>query len=140
MPGSALWAVQVAVYSVLAQDTTLQVLLGATVASPKVFDTPPENQEFPYVIIGDLYEVPDDTIGRTGKRVTVPLFAWSRAPTAKECADILNRLVELLDRVPLSITGWNHVHTDHMRSVAGRESDGATRRAAAEFQLMVSEA
>lgn len=137
MSGSALWAVQDAIYDVLAGDSTLQGLLGTTTAAPKVYDQPPDNTTYPYGILGDAIEARDDTLGRSGKLVTITIDYWSRYAGSKEVKGIANRTVVLLDGVALTITGYMHVRTVHDRTVAGRDPDGISRRAAVYFSVYV---
>ena len=138
MAGSATWVTRVSVYALLGADAALQTLLGTTPANPRVFDAVPTNQPPPYVVIGRISEVPFDTIGRSGKRLTVPLLVESRYPGEKEVSEIAKRLAQLLDRQRLSIEGYDHVSTAHLRTTPG--ADGDSRFAQVDFELLMMEA
>jgi hypothetical protein len=135
MAGSAVWVTQEAVYAKLTNDATLQSLLGGSVgAASRVFDAVPPNQEYPFVVIGSMSEVPSDTIGRSVKRLTAILLTFSRYQGAKEIAQVMDRVAALLDGVALTITGYEHIRTVHTRSLATRD-DGVTRRGEQDFDI-----
>lgn len=142
MAGSALWATQTAVYGVLAGDATLQTLLGTTTSTPYVFDSVPDNQAYPYVVIGDLGEQRDDTVGRTGKRIALPVVGVSSYPGNSQIHSIINRIAALLDRQALTITGYSHIKTLHRRTTPARQESGGVvvRVGVIEFEIIVSEA
>jgi hypothetical protein len=139
MAGSALWVVQDAAYDVLAADAILQALLGGSVEAPKIYDQVPDNRSYPYAVIGDATETRDDTFGRSGKVVSITIDLWSRYAGSKEMKVIADRIAVLLDGVTLGVTGYQHVRTVHDRTVAGRDSDGVSRRAAVFFSVYVKQ-
>lgn len=139
MSGSALWAVQDAVYDVLSADATLETLLGGTPSAPKVYDEVPGNTTFPYVVMGDATETREDTIGKWRKSVTLGIEAWSRYEGWKNLEQIVDRIAILLDGVALTITGYTHVRTIHDKTVVGRDADGVTRRALIFLRVLVTQ-
>lgn len=134
MAGSALFRVQEAIYSALSADSTL----GALVTG--VFDAPPENQTHPYVVVGDAVEYPMDTLASTMKRVDIDVTAWSQYPGMKEAVAILDRVVVLLHKVSLSVTGYQHVGTVQTPTQVTRgENEGVARRGVARFSVWVKQ-
>jgi len=137
MAGSAIWPTQEAVYTKLAADSTLQTLLGGTVQAPRVFDAVPENQDFPFAVIGQSVEAPNDTYAVSVKDIRLTVLVFSRYLGSKEIVQAMDRAAVLLDGVSLTITGYSHIRTIHTRTLATRENDGVTRRGELEFQILV---
>jgi hypothetical protein len=104
-PVSPMGAIQDAVYDVLTADVTLMTLVSG------IYDAVPENAEFPYVVIGEALELPDDRLDGYGRETVLTLHVWSRHRGFSEATEILARLVTLLDHQSLTITSQHHVAT-----------------------------
>lgn len=105
MSGSPASPFQDAIYTRLSGDATLVTTLGAG-----VYDVVPDRAAFPYVTIGEQTEAPNDTMGKTGRDVTITVHIWTRdsESRSKQPAQLLmNRVDALLDRWALSVSGWN---------------------------------
>lgn len=99
---SCLWALQKAMYGVLIADSALAQLAHG------VYDgvAPPET-EFPYVVLGEATEVGSDILSRVGREATVTIHVWSNYRGDQEIKRITDRIVQLLDRVRVTMTDWN---------------------------------
>lgn len=101
---SPLLAVQTAIYEKLSQDATLSGMAG-------VYDHVPEDAEHPYVEIGETTQTADNTLDGFGRQQVVTLHVWSKHRGFKEALQIEDRLTELLDHQPLTLSGFDHVFT-----------------------------
>lgn len=59
-----------------------------------VFDYVPEKTEFPYVVLGEIEEVPENTKTTVGSRITQTLYVFSNAEGKKETFEIINDIKE----------------------------------------------
>jgi hypothetical protein len=76
------------------------------------YDYVPEGTPEPYIHLDNPTEAPWDCLNdEYGERVTYILHIWSVYRGAKECADIIAHIKELLDNQDLSITGYDHIRT-----------------------------
>lgn len=85
--------VQIGIRAVLLGDTVLTNIIGAR----SVWDEPPEDEEMPYVHIGESTSIPDGSHGGQGRQVAATLHSWAKARSASAVNSIGERLVALLD-------------------------------------------
>jgi len=133
--GSAMAAVQAAVYSKLTADVGAGGLLNVT--SPMitgVFDEVPDGQSFPYIVIGDQNEASFSTMAKDGGVLLITLHIWSQAKGFREAELVLGRANYLLDGA-LVITGYAHVGTVYEGADTLRDPDGITRHIAARYRV-----
>lgn len=97
---------QRAVYQQLVGDPVLTARAG-------VYDEVPETARYPHVVIREITETPLDSHDRQGLRADVHLSIWSRYRGFTECAEVLELVDGLLDRVPLVVPGWADVSIAH---------------------------
>lgn len=86
-------AVQVGIRAVLLDDAALTAIIG----SRSVWDEPPEDEQMPYVHIGESTSIPDGVHTGQGRQVAATLHSWARARSAQAVNEIGVRLVALLD-------------------------------------------
>lgn len=130
MAGSPLWELAQAIYARLSADAALTTTLGAD-----VYDYVPEGADFPYVVIGDTTEAPEDTMGQTGRAVTFTVHYWSRYRGDKEVYQMHNRVDELLEGwQPSGLTGWTSVIMQHEFFDSFKDPDGITRHGVARYR------
>lgn len=86
---------------VLGSDSTLVSTLGAA-----VYQRVPENASYPYVVVGNSTEVPDQTYGDKGREVTITVHCWDDTPTDDDCHKIADRVTELLDCATFSLATY----------------------------------
>lgn len=141
MSGSCLWPLQQAAHAKLVADETLVVtLLGATLEAPPIFDEVPPNQAHDYLVHGDATEMRDDTMARTGWRVMFAVEAYSAYTGSKVVKAYANRIVQVLNGVKLTISGHEHVRTVYDRTDVRRQADGIRRWASIWFTAILREA
>lgn len=130
---TAMGAVQAALYELLSSDATLTTTLGCA-----VYDDVPDSAAMPYVSIGEATEIPWNRFQGTGSELTWTIHAWSRYPGRKEALAILARLNQLLDQIPLTLSGGlvNLFCRYEMGNVI-RDHDGVTRHLVARYRLLV---
>lgn len=130
MSGSPALPLQGAVNTRLSGDATLVTTLGA-----QVYDDVPDSAAFPYVALGEITEVPNDTMGKTGRDMTVTIHSWSQYPGMKQVKEIQNRVDVLLDRWLPTVTGWNAVHMLQEFFETFRDPDGITRHGVSRYRI-----
>lgn len=121
-----------AVYSRLSADATLVTTLDCS-----VYDDVPDSDDFPYLVIGDLTEIPRDTMGVTGRDLTLTLHIWSQLKGVDQVVDIQNRVDALLDRWSPTVTGWTSVQMLQEFFETFRDEDGITRHGVSRYRVHI---
>lgn len=135
--GSSQGPIQQAIYDILTADMTLMNQITG------VFDFVPDNQEFPYVQIGEFTTAPFQTFDRYGQEATVTIHVWSQriGPNAyqgmKQIDDIMNDIQRLLARTFFTIDGWADVGCWGDFEQTLLQSDGITRHGILRYRIMV---
>jgi len=124
--GSPALPIQTAVFTLLDADVDLSGAgtLGAF-GVVGVFDEVPEGTSRPYVVVGEAYETADNSHDRKGRRTVITVHVWSDQQGFKEAVEIADRIVDLLDHTPLTVTGWTHIATrfDFMQTLRDPDLD-----------------
>lgn len=81
---TALWPLQQSIYQRLSADKELIEKV------TDVFDSVPENQPYPYVVIGEPSTLPFDTKNTFGEELSIVIHVWSDYEGKKEAYEILN--------------------------------------------------
>lgn len=132
---------QKAIFAKLANDATLQTLLGTTPAAPKVYDHIPQEEPWPFISIQikPLEDRGNQTL--EGVEFRYQVNVWYRAPGRGDLKvqEIQGRIDELLHRQDICIDGWNII--SHRRSTVDilDEDDGVTKHGVQIFTLMLGE-
>lgn len=132
MSGAPHGPLQDAIYTRLSGDATLTTTLGAG-----VYDHVPDSAAFPYVTIGEFTEAPNDTMGKTGRDVTVMVHVWSQAKGMLQVSNIQNRIDALLDRWSPTVTGWSAVTMMQEFFESFRDPDGKTRHGVSRYRIHI---
>lgn len=132
MSGSPSFPLQEAIYTRLSGDATLVTTLGAA-----VYDDVPDSAAFPYVTIGEITEGPNDTMGRTGRDLTVTVHMWSQYKGMKQVKQIQNRVDALLDRWAVTVSGWSATHMVQEFFETFRDPDGQTRHGVSRYRVHI---
>lgn len=129
---------QAAMYTRLSGDATLTTTLGCAVYDevPSTADGTP-NPSYPYVEFGEDTQVPNETMGTTGRDVVVTVRVWSRTRGFKQTKQIRNRLDLLLDRWQPTVSGWNATEMLFDGAESFRDEDGITRGSDARYRIHV---
>ncbi|MCZ4604994.1 DUF3168 domain-containing protein [Streptomyces sp. Lzd4kr] len=102
---SADGAIQDAVLALLQADAELMALVQG------VFDWVEEKQPYPYVVLGESVETPDNSHDSHGSNTVITLHVWSQYRGYHQARTIATRLRALLEHRPLTIVGHRHVAT-----------------------------
>lgn len=128
---------QIAIYSTLNGDSTLNALLG----SNKIFDHVPDNTDYPYLTLHIFPLVPRDNYTKDGVEIEFQITAWVRGPGrgSKDLQAIQKRVDELLHKASLSISGWAMVNC--RRSLVEEQTldDNVTKQGIQRFKLQLGE-
>ncbi len=102
---TALWPLQKAIFQRLSSDSTLSGMVTG------VFDQVPENQPYPYVVIGEPNELPFDTKNTFGEEISLVIHVWSKYPGKKEAYNILGACQQALAK-KLTVDGFRLLKVD----------------------------
>jgi hypothetical protein len=127
--------VQAAYYARLTGDTELMDLISG------VFDFVPEDRTYPYVVIGESTEVPDNSKDRLGRHTTQTLHVWSKYRGYSQGLTIAARITVLLDHQPLTIAGMHHVVTrfEFQQTLTDPEPSGDIRHIPMRFRTITEQ-
>jgi len=131
MSGSVLFSLQQAIYSRLKADTALMRKITG------LFDAVSDDQNFPYVTIGEATSLPYRTFDKFGEECTITLHIWSRYKGFKEAAEILDDLNRILADTVFSVPGWGKVNSYYDFSETLRDPDGITRHIPVRYRILV---
>jgi hypothetical protein len=129
---SPLNAVQAAIVAAVQGDASTMARLPGG-----VHDEVPENLQLDYLVVGDHLSVPDNDLTSFGREITVTLHIWTKARGFKRGQDILDKIVQLLDHRPESLTPTGHTVVS-IRSIfdqAIRDPDPAWRHHILRFRI-----
>lgn len=118
--------IQTAIFERLAADDEL----GAA-----VFDHVPEGAPYPYVVIGEAIETPNNWHGGHGRDTTVNLHVWSRQRGFSEANRIADRITQLLDHQPMTVPGHAVISVRHEFSQTLRDTDPEIRHVPIRFRI-----
>ncbi|MEU3161408.1 DUF3168 domain-containing protein [Streptomyces griseoincarnatus] len=124
--------VQSAVYARLNGDATLSGLIRG------VYDYVPETAEYPFVVIGEAIETPDNRHGGYGRETVITLHSWSRYQGYAQVLRIGARVTALLDHQPLTIEGVAHIATrfEFSQTLTDPEPPGDIRHLVQRYRIV----
>jgi hypothetical protein len=134
MSGSPLSDIQEAIYTLLTNDPELMNKI------TNVYDFTPDNEDYPYVVIGEFTSSNWDTYQRHGEDVTVTIHVWSNSQGMKQIEEIMNDVNRLLVRRSFDIESWQNVGCmfDYSSTFAGRSPSGSViRHGILRYRLLV---
>lgn len=107
MSNTALWEVQKSVVATMTASTTLTTLVNSN-----IYDEPPTNEDYPYIVVGDSTEVDDNALDKLGFENTITCFIFT-----KPCGlgwypatQILDAMNKVLNGKRPTMTNLNIVH------------------------------
>lgn len=118
---SALNPLMQAIYSRLTGDATLSSKVTG------VFDSVPESQLTPYIVMDQADSVPFVTYDRFGETVSIEIYIFSTYRGYKEINDIASDIQRLLANVTFNVTGYDPVACYFDSANIDRLSDADTR-------------
>lgn len=106
-------AVQIGIRALLLDRDSLTTIIGEN----GVWDEPPEDEEMPYVHIGESTTIPDGVHTGQGRQVAATLHSWDKARTAAgvnaigaELVAALDHQHAALDAATSGVTVWRVIH------------------------------
>lgn len=128
-------AVQSAVYARLKGDATLTGMISG------VYDYVPETAAYPFVVIGEALETPDNRHGGFGRQTVITLHAWSRYQGYAQVLRIGARVTELLDHQPLTIPGlsWIATRFEFSQTLTDPEPPGDIRHLVLRYRVVTEQ-
>jgi len=131
---------QKTVYTVLAGDSALQTLLGATTGAPKVYDMVPDNVVFPYIemVIAPLQDRGNEIL--EGVAIAPIIHVYTRGRGFKQCQAIQERIDTLLHDIDHCIEGWNIISFRRATRNIIKEPDNVTLHGVQQFNVLLGEA
>lgn len=127
-------AVQTVIFSALNTDAPLNLVVTG------VYDSVPQQEQFPYVTIGEDVIVEWDTVSNVGASASITIHTWSRARGRAEVKEIQGIIYEALHRKEFSIAGFDVVATDFISSQSFMDADGLTRHGVSTFRILIDKA
>ncbi|WP_229713972.1 DUF3168 domain-containing protein [Streptomyces fuscichromogenes] len=129
-PYIAMEAVQRAFYTRMAASTELMALVTG------VWDQVPEGAQYPYVVLGEATETPDNAHAVIGRSTSTMLHIWSQHDGYAEALQILGVIAELFDHQPLDVPGLHHVstHYEFSQTLTDPEPPGDIRHIPVRFR------
>ncbi|MFC8176527.1 DUF3168 domain-containing protein [Streptomyces sp. NPDC057325] len=136
VPASPFWPIQQAVYARLTGDPQLSDLL-----TGGVHDYAPETARYPFVVVGEAIDTPDNRHGGYGWQTVLTLHTWTRAEGNNQAFAIGKRLIALLDHQPLTLPGYDHVVTryEYGQSLTDPEPPGDIRHLVTRFRIVTEQ-
>ncbi|MFJ3705029.1 MULTISPECIES: DUF3168 domain-containing protein [unclassified Streptomyces] len=127
--------IQRAIFAVLTADEVLTDAIAA------VHDYLPEQAAYPFVVIGEAIETPDNSHDRYGRQTVVTLHVWTQARGHTEGLTIAKRVTALLDHQPLTIEGLDHVVTRHefSQTLTDPEPPGNIRHVVLRYRVVTEQ-
>jgi hypothetical protein len=111
----------------------------AALIGQRIYDRVPAAPTFPYVTLGPMDELSDDTDCTAGFNIALDINVWSRAvgfPEAKRISDAVRG--GLLDP-ELTLTDNALVYFQHRQTVFSEDPDGLTNRARMSFEAFAEQ-
>ena len=85
----------------------------------------PEQEQFPYCIISEIVEVPNELLGgKTVTATTIQLDTYSNKASSYEINDIQDKLSSLYDDCMLSLDAADHINSTRTNGFITLEADG----------------
>lgn len=130
-PPVAMLLVQGALYQRMAASTELMALVTG------VHDQVPEPAPYPYVVLGESTETPDNRLDGLGRQTTHTLHIWSQYAGYAQALQILAVVVDLFDHQPLTVPGLHHVNTlyEFSQTLTDPEPPGNIRHVPVRFRV-----
>ena len=121
-------ALQTAVFSALDGNITADV-----------YDDPPKQCDYPYVVIGDDSFIEFDTDTTVGRNVIASMHIWDNYNGKKRIKQAMGEIDAILNRANLTITGYDSINCVFDSSDIFLERDGKTRHGVITYRLLIDE-
>lgn len=123
---------QAALVAALKGSAAVTALVGG-----RVFDHVPEDAAYPYLVIGEALEEPDNTHDSFGRRLDEAVHVWDRVDGFARPMDIVAAIVALLDhqRTALTVAGHRVVSIRFLDARTLRDADPRIRHVPVRFRI-----
>ncbi|MFG2307668.1 DUF3168 domain-containing protein [Streptomyces sp. NPDC048566] len=103
-----------------------------------VVDWVEEGRPYPYIVIGEAVETPDNSHDSHGSNTVITLHVWSKYRGYAQALTIAARLRALLEHRPLTIAGHRHVATYYVsqQTLTDPEPPGDIRHVPISFRVL----
>lgn len=127
--------VQTAVYGRLTGSKPLMDLISG------VYDYVPEEADYPFVVIGEATEVPDNRHGGFGRETVITLHVWSQYRGHSQGLRIASLITGLLDHQPLTLTGlaWIATRFEFSQTLTDPEPPGDIRHVVLRYRIVTEQ-
>ncbi|MER7963607.1 DUF3168 domain-containing protein [Streptomyces ardesiacus] len=127
--------VQTAIYGRLKNDAALSGMISG------VYDYVPEEAAYPFVVIGEALETPDNRHGGFGRETVVTLHVWSRYQGYAQVLRIGARVTALLDHQPLTLPGldWIATRFEFSQTLTDPEPPGDIRHLVLRYRVVTEQ-
>ena len=117
---SASWEAQVALYNALIADSTLMNLI-----SSRIYDEPPTDLDYPYVVLGGMTEVAENRHNALGYSVTATFTIYTKpfGLGSYQAKNILTNMNRILNMKSFSLTSYTMLKCYFENAMYGREQD-----------------
>lgn len=131
VPGLAALPVRDAVLAALTGDAALMALVQG------VLDFVDEDQDYPYIHLGESVETPANSHDRHGSEVLQTLHVWSRYRGYAQALTIAARVLQVLDHAPLVIDGhtWRWTRFVSQQTLTDPDPPGDIRHVPMSFRI-----
>lgn len=143
---SPMLGVQGAMVALLRGDTTLLDMVGAmrgAAATPAstVYDYVPEDVPYPFIVIGEAIETPDNRHGGFGRQTVPTLHVWDRYRGYARVLRVGDRVTTLLDHQPLTIPGadWIATRFEFSQTLTDPEPPGDIRHLVLRYRVVTEQ-
>ncbi len=124
-------AVQAAIKIKLEANTTLMSAIKG------VYDNVPQNEEFPYVVIGDDVATSWSDNNQNGWNILTAIHTWSRHLGRKETKQIQQLIFDSLNRQVLNVAGYKFVDCQYVDEDSFPDKDEKTRHGIMHFRVLI---
>jgi hypothetical protein len=117
---TATWEVQKSLYTALSADTTFMTKIGS-----RLFDEPPTDETYPYVILGSNSEIRLNKLSSIGYEVLTNITIYTKAGRLgyKEGKEILQEMNRVLNRKIFAMATLTMIQCYYISSDTDREED-----------------
>ena len=121
--------------------TKLRADVPLTVVVASVYDYLPQNVPYPFVVVGEAVETPDNRHGGFGRQTVVTLHVWSQYRGYAQALGIGARITELLDHQPLTVPGLVHIATrfEFSQTLTDPEPPGDIRHLVLRYRVVTEQ-
>lgn len=125
-------ALQTKIYTLLSADTTIVTTYGCD-----VYDHAPDNEPYPFIVIGE------DSLDEFGAHdfdgftVTIDIHTWTQAEGKRACKLIQDRIYALLHEADLALTGQKTISLRGGLQTTILDPDGRTYHGVNRFNLIL---